>query len=475
MDKSSPVFENFENKMAAMSGRPKINRSTFKIGSGDLVNKVANNEKKITTLKNIFKAQRIEIGEKITPKVNTVQEALISTNIILTDIATSLEKDYSDRIKEQKDLLKRENKLKLQEQRDRKEGELETVKKVGGFLKKTTSPIIKPFSSIFDKLLSFGKILLIGVGLNNAIKWLSNPKNMKAVENLFDKALNNLGLTATLVGGTLVGGFILANKLLKGILTLLNPMTYLKLLSKAARRILPKSLVGSRVGVGPMPKNVSTLSKFSKVGSKLRGPLLVVGAGFDYFGRKAEGQSNAQALVGTGGGVAGALAGGALGAKAGAAIGGTIGAFFAGVGAVPGAAIGGALGGIIGSILGGFTGGKVADAVTGVDSRSIGGSVTKDMLYLVGENGPEILKAPFTGSILRNSQNMLQLADTGDLEEFLTMPIQDLRTNKNNKPVATKTSESKVSQPPFINPINADNRYMIETPILLGFDDLVYT
>ena len=125
--------------------------------------------------------------------------------------------------------------------------------------------------------------------------------------------------------------------------------------------------------------------------------------------------------------------------------------------------------------LGGFTGGKVADAVTGVDSRSIGGSVTKDMFYLVGENGPEILKAPFTGSILRNSQNMLQLADTGDLEEFLTMPIQDLRTKKNNKPVATKTSESKVSQPPFINPINADNRYMIETPILLGFDDLVYT
>ena len=48
-------------------------------------------------------------------------------------------------------------------------------------------------------------------------------------------------------------------------------------------------------------------------------------------------------------------------------------------------------------------------------------------------------------------------------------------TKKNNKPVATKTSESKVSQPPFINPINADNRYMIETPILLGFDDLVYT
>ena len=72
MDKTSPVFENFENKMAAMSGRPKINRTTFKIGSGDLVSRVSNNEKKITTLKNIFKAQRVQIGEKITPKINVL-------------------------------------------------------------------------------------------------------------------------------------------------------------------------------------------------------------------------------------------------------------------------------------------------------------------------------------------------------------------------------------------------------------------
>ena len=60
MDRTSPVFENFENKMAAMSGGPKINRSTFKIGSPSLTERVANNEKKITTLKNIFKAQRIQ-------------------------------------------------------------------------------------------------------------------------------------------------------------------------------------------------------------------------------------------------------------------------------------------------------------------------------------------------------------------------------------------------------------------------------
>ena len=64
MDKTSPVFENFENKMAAMSGRPKINRTTFKIGSGDLVSRVSNNEKKITTLKNIFKHKEYRLEKR---------------------------------------------------------------------------------------------------------------------------------------------------------------------------------------------------------------------------------------------------------------------------------------------------------------------------------------------------------------------------------------------------------------------------
>ena len=106
MDKSSPVFENFENKMSAMSGRPKINKTTFKIGSGDLAMRVANNEKKITTLKNIFKTQRIEIGEKITPKVNVLEESLIKTNEVLADVASQLERDFSQRLNEQKDILK---------------------------------------------------------------------------------------------------------------------------------------------------------------------------------------------------------------------------------------------------------------------------------------------------------------------------------------------------------------------------------
>ena len=177
MDKSSPVFENFENKMAAMSGRPKINRSTFKIGSGGLEGRVANNEKKITTLKNIFKAQKVEIGEKITPKVNILEESLIRTNEVLSDVASQLEKDFIGRLQAEKDLLEKERKNKLGSKRDDKEERLE-AKKVAKFVKSTASTVTAPFKNIFQKILDFGKLFLAGVGVNAALAWLSNPQNL---------------------------------------------------------------------------------------------------------------------------------------------------------------------------------------------------------------------------------------------------------------------------------------------------------
>ena len=145
MDKSSPVFENFENKMAAMSGRPKINKSTFKIGSGDLGMRVANNERKITTLKNIFKTQRIEIGEKITPKVNVLEESLIRTNEVLGNIALQLNNDFSRRLQAEKDLLQKEQQNKLGSKREDKEERLE-AKKVAKFVKSTASTVTAPVS-----------------------------------------------------------------------------------------------------------------------------------------------------------------------------------------------------------------------------------------------------------------------------------------------------------------------------------------
>ena len=93
MDKTSAAYENFSKKMEAMSGGPKIGRSTMKIGGGTgLVGRVTNNEKKISILKNIFKAQKQEIGEKITPKVNNLELSFYIKS--MKEVFKDIEKEF---------------------------------------------------------------------------------------------------------------------------------------------------------------------------------------------------------------------------------------------------------------------------------------------------------------------------------------------------------------------------------------------
>ena len=118
-------------------------------------------------------------------------------------------------------------------------------------------------------------------------------------------------------------------------------------------------LLGRRLLRGRTPKiprirrapisRVGRLGRFGRIG-----PLAVLGTGLDFVGRKAEGQTNLQAGLGAGGGLAGALAGGKYGAILGTAIGGPIGTVIGGIG---------------GSIIGGLAGGRIADMFSGADKR----------------------------------------------------------------------------------------------------------
>ena len=285
MDKTSPVFENFENKMAAMSGGPKINRSTFKIGSGGLQTRVANNEKKITTLKNIFKAQRVQIGEKLTPKVNVLEESLIRTNAIIKDVASQLEKDFSQRLDAQKALLAKEKQNKLDDKREDKEGRIEAVK-VAKFVKSTASTVTRPFKSIFDKILDFGKLFLAGVGVNAALKWLSNPENFLKFQKMLDLIVERPLISLAAFGGAALIISTVISKIINGftkvIFTLLNPATYIDLFSgKTFRNFLPKmkkliDKAGKRTMKGALLKKVATIG-IKKTGIKALGALPLIG------------------------------------------------------------------------------------------------------------------------------------------------------------------------------------------------------
>ena len=121
--------------------------------------------------------------------------------------------------------------------------------------------------------------------------------------------------------------------------------------------LLGRKIVGRRIPKIPkLPtRGGASLSRIGRVGRLGRiGPLAVLGTGLDFAGRKAEGQTNLQAGLGAGGGLAGALAGGKAGAILGTAIGGPVGTLVGGIG---------------GSIIGGLAGGRLADIFSGADRR----------------------------------------------------------------------------------------------------------
>ena len=200
MDESSPVYQNFKNKMSAMTGRPKMNVTNMKTifgdgrgraaisgkdstlvrgsldsnklfkldGSGDLEERVAGNEKKITLLKNILKAQK-PFGGK--------EDEIIKINSTLQDIGNILTTDYANRINEGK----LDNKLlknQLDEERKRNaERDLEKVNKskrgskLGSGIGSVASKITSPLEGIFDKLIATAALLGAGIAGNAAIKW----------------------------------------------------------------------------------------------------------------------------------------------------------------------------------------------------------------------------------------------------------------------------------------------------------------
>ena len=229
MDRS-PAFENFMNKMATMQGqgKPKMSATSMKIGSGGLESRVANNEKKITILKNIFKVQRQEIGEKITPKVSNLEQSLLETTNILGEITQKLQLDYSQRLEEQKNLFDQQRKDNLDKKRDDKEEKLETVKK-SKISKKLASVISKPFGNIFDKLLNLTGILGGGILGTNFLKRLNNPEFLKRIEGIFNWTTENwkaiaigAGVIGTILAAGAIANFISGASLVFGILT--NPI-----------------------------------------------------------------------------------------------------------------------------------------------------------------------------------------------------------------------------------------------------------
>jgi len=232
MDDKSPAYENFMNKMSAMNSGPKIKMTTMKMGG--LEKRVANNERKITAIKNIFKAQKIDIGDKIAPTTTPLQTTLEETNEILTQVGSILSADFKERLRIEKEDQKLERKRLLGRRRQNEEDDLEGTKKankkIGGLISTTAKKITSPFKGIFDKIISFLGILGTGVLINSAFEFFGKKENRDKFKGAFNWLTENwnlvIGGIAAIVSTGVVLSLIGSLASLGGLFVLLtNPVT----------------------------------------------------------------------------------------------------------------------------------------------------------------------------------------------------------------------------------------------------------
>ena len=195
-----------------VSNQPKINRNTFKIGSGDLQQQVAENTKRIGVISTLLRSSRKKTVEGLRPQATQIQQSLEQSNLILADIAIQLETDFQQRVNTEKRLLLKNRQEKLELRRRNLEEDIEykkTEKKITKSSNKIKGPIQGIFKTLGKILLLFGGLVLIGTLLKpGAISSITNSKQFQdakvALESTFEFLTKNMK-GVLVIAGAIVG------------------------------------------------------------------------------------------------------------------------------------------------------------------------------------------------------------------------------------------------------------------------------
>lgn len=147
-----------------------------------------------------------------------ISKSLAQTNQILVEIQKQLSYDFAMRIAEERQTIRQ---IKAAESKRKFAGEeksLESSKKMTSTLGGAVNKVTAPFRSVFDKIKEFFSLVLTGILLSAAFKWLSKEENRKKVEAVFNFITKYWKeITLTLLGIKLFGALYklakFANKL----------------------------------------------------------------------------------------------------------------------------------------------------------------------------------------------------------------------------------------------------------------------
>jgi hypothetical protein len=152
-----------------------------------------------------------------------VNSTLIETNRILVEIQKQLSLDFAARQTEKKQALSASKASVYKQRISAKERGIEAANKIRGGILKAFNKVTAPAKSIFDKIVEFFSIILTGILVNTAWKWLQDPGNREKVGKFFGFIAEHWRwIVRVLVVGKLLGFLYKIYRVGKGIKKLLD-------------------------------------------------------------------------------------------------------------------------------------------------------------------------------------------------------------------------------------------------------------
>lgn len=124
-------------------------------------------------------------------KEQSLSKTLVETNRILVEIQNQLAIDFATRIAEEKKTLSKIKKTTYKKRIGAKQDLLSGPQKVVSGLMNQVNQVLAPTKSIFQKIMDFFGIILTGIILNNAFKWLQDEKNRQKLVKIFQFVANH--------------------------------------------------------------------------------------------------------------------------------------------------------------------------------------------------------------------------------------------------------------------------------------------
>ena len=110
---------------------------------------------------------------------------------------------------------------------------------------------------------------------------------------------------------------------------------------------------------------------------------------------------------------------------------------------------------------------KYVDQIPGIMERKVGGSMSKGLTYMVGENGPELFQPDIAGTMQHSTRTKELIKTIGSNEggiEFITMDLPPIKAPAPE----ISTPSPRSNEVEIIDPVNIGNAYMSKTPEILG-------